>query len=76
MRILKIHFGHLWKNTTSSTELPRDFCARIVPLQPGVVLVFTFIRDLLFIKWENFEIDVQELFWASIEYLRISLKVI
>ena len=28
--------------------------------------IFSFIRDQLFIKWENFEIDVQELFWASI----------
>ena len=28
--------------------------------------IFSFIRDQLFIKLENFEIDVQELFWASI----------
>ena len=30
------------ENTTPSTELPRDFCAGIGPLQLGVVLVFTF----------------------------------
>ena len=28
--------------------------------------ILSFIRHLLFIKWEHFEIDVQELFWASI----------
>ena len=27
---------------------------------------FSFIRHLLLIKWETCEIDVQELFWASI----------
>ena len=32
--------GILWENTTPSTELPRDFCAGIGPLQLGVVLVF------------------------------------
>ena len=31
--------GILWENTTPSTELPRDFCAGIGPLQLGVVLV-------------------------------------
>ena len=29
--------------------------------------IFSFITHLLFIKWETCEIDVQELFWASIE---------
>ena len=29
----------MWENTTPSTELPRDFCARIGPLQLDVVLV-------------------------------------
>ena len=29
----------MWENTTPSTELPRDFCAGIGPLQLGVVLV-------------------------------------
>ena len=28
----------MWENTTPSTELPRDFCARIGTLQLGVVL--------------------------------------
>ena len=28
---------------TPSTELPRDFCARIGPLQLGVVLVYIYI---------------------------------
>ena len=32
--------GILWENTTPSTELPRDFCAGIGPLQCGVLLVF------------------------------------
>ena len=31
--------GIAWENTTPSTELPRDFCAGIGPLQLGVVLV-------------------------------------
>ena len=31
--------GIVWENTTPSTELPRDFCAEIGPLQLGVVLV-------------------------------------
>ena len=34
--------GILWENTTPSTELPRDFCAGIGPLQLGVVLVLFF----------------------------------
>ena len=29
----------VWENMTPSTELPRDFCAGIGPLQLGVVLV-------------------------------------
>ena len=29
----------MWENMTPSTELPRDFCAGIGPLQLGVVLV-------------------------------------
>ena len=28
--------------------------------------IFSLITNLLFIKWDNFEIDEQELFWASI----------
>ena len=32
----------MWENTTPSTELPRDFCAGIRPLQLGFVLVFFF----------------------------------
>ena len=41
MRIMKIHhWTSCGKNTTPSTELPRDFCAGIGPLQLGVVLVF------------------------------------
>ena len=31
---------------------------------PGVH--FSYIRNLSFIKWENFEIGVQELFWPTI----------
>ena len=31
----------MWENTTPSTELPRDFCAGIGPLQHGVVLVYS-----------------------------------
>ena len=33
----------MWENTTPSTELPRDFCAGIGPLQLGVVLVLFFL---------------------------------
>ena len=32
--------GIVWENMTPSTELPRDFCAGIGPLQLGVVLVY------------------------------------
>ena len=39
MRIMTIHFGHRVGKYDPSTELPRDFCARIGPLQLGVVLV-------------------------------------
>ena len=42
--------GIVWKNATSSTELPRDFCAGIGPLQLGVVLVF-FISVLSVLGW-------------------------
>ena len=30
----------MWENTTPSTELLRDFCAGIGPLQLGIVLVY------------------------------------
>ena len=36
---MKIHFGHRLGNTTPSTDLLRDFCAGIGPLQLGVLLV-------------------------------------
>ena len=40
MRIKKESIlGIVWENTTPSTELPRDFCAGIGPLQLSVVLV-------------------------------------
>ena len=39
MRMMKILFGHRVGNMIPSTELPRDFCAGIGPLQLGVVLV-------------------------------------
>ena len=32
----------MWENTTPITELPRDLCAGIGPLQLGVVLVLPF----------------------------------
>ena len=40
------------ENNTPSTELPRDFCAWIGPLQLGVVLVFHFVggEDIKFAK--------------------------
>ena len=41
---MKIHFGHhVGEDTTPSTELPKDFCAGIGPLQLGVVLVFCIV---------------------------------
>ena len=36
---MKIHFGHCVGKYYPGTELPRDFCAGIGPLQLGVVLV-------------------------------------
>ena len=39
MRIRKSILGIVWENMTPGTELPRDFCAGIGPLQLGVVLV-------------------------------------
>ena len=35
----------MWENTIPSTELPRDFCAGIGPLQLGVVLVSSFFKS-------------------------------
>ena len=46
---MKIHFGIVWENMTHSTELPRDFCAGISPLQLGVVLVFNKIKTIDYI---------------------------
>ena len=40
---MKIHFGHHVGKNDPSTELPRDFCAGIGPLQLSIVLVFFFI---------------------------------
>ena len=37
---MKIHFGHRLGNYDPSTELSREFCAGIGPLQLGVVLVY------------------------------------
>ena len=58
---MKIHFGHrMWQNTTTSTELPRDSCAGIGPLQLGVVLVPLFVLGKLgkiILKQEQ-ELDV------------------
>ena len=34
----------MWGNTTPSTELLRDFCAGIGPLQLGIVLVWVFLN--------------------------------
>ena len=39
MGVMKIHFGHRVGKYDPSTELSRDFCAGIGPLQLGVVLV-------------------------------------
>ena len=36
---MNIHFEYRVGNTAPGTELPRDFCAVIGPLQLGVVLV-------------------------------------
>ena len=36
---MQIHFGHRLGNYDPSTELSREFCAGIGPLQLGVVLV-------------------------------------
>ena len=36
--------GIVWENTTPSTELSRDFSARIGPLQLGVVLVLNWFN--------------------------------
>ena len=47
---MKIHFGHRVGNTTPSTELPRDFCAGIGPLQLDVVLVFFYTLVFRF-RW-------------------------
>ena len=50
----------MWENTTPSTELPRDFCAGISPLQLGVVLVykhFIFCMHSLWYclaKWDHY----------------------
>ena len=41
---MKIHFGHRVGKYNSSTELPRNFCAGIGPLQLDVVLVCFFLH--------------------------------
>ena len=43
MEIMKINFGHHVGKYDPSTELPRDFCAGIDPLQLGVVLVLCIV---------------------------------
>ena len=47
MRITKIYFGHCVGKYDPCTELPRDFCAGIGPLQLGVVLVLVVVACLL-----------------------------
>ena len=44
---MKSILGIVWENTTPSTELPRDFCAGIGPLQLGVVLVYVYVSCAL-----------------------------
>ena len=63
----------MWEDTTPSTELPRDFCARIGPLQLGVVLVSFKLIDINFgLKGHNslykiyYEIIFSETLRASI----------
>ena len=45
--------GIVWENTTPSTELPRDFCAGIGPLQLGVVLVIFFFTNRVVNYWNG-----------------------
>ena len=47
----------MWENTSPSTELPRDFCAGIGPLQRGVVLVLLeFQIEILIFYFEKYEL--------------------
>ena len=51
---MKIHFGHRVGKYDPSTELPRDFCAGIGPLQLGIVLVLCFFSVLMLQKCRTF----------------------
>ena len=42
----------MWENKTPSTELLRDFCAGISPLQLGVVLVFYFVGLVTIVRFK------------------------
>ena len=65
----------MWENTTPSTELPRDLCARIGPLQLGVVLVLlcfklpvtVFHLGLWYLGWDNLIPLEMEDFWHSLK---------
>ena len=50
---------------TLSTELPRDYCAGIGPLQLGVVLVLSFF---LFFVLDFVIIDIHEVYNISFQY--------
>ena len=54
---MKIHFGHRLRNTTPSTELPRDICPGIDPLQLDVVPVFPHNAQIVYyshrFSWET-----------------------
>ena len=53
----------MWENTTPSTELPRDFCAGIGPLQLGVVLV-----KIIFTSSDKFAFDERWITYTKIVY--------
>ena len=61
---MTIHFRHRVGKYTSSTESPVDFCAVIVPLQLGVVLIFFQINIK---RWKILENLQRQYFCTSVD---------
>ena len=54
---MKIHFVHRVGKYHPSTELPRDFCAGIGPLQLSVVLVIL-LYSMTFCRFPNYTVSL------------------
>ena len=50
----------MWENTTSSTKLSRDFCARIGPLQLGIVIAFYAVKIIVGVIEEVYSLELSK----------------